>query len=569
MYRTDSTFQALVRLAACAAGLLVVLAVALPSSAQTSEATPEQLIEALRAARVERDALATKRDGETGERRDLSDEQLWQQRLAGEKLLDELANQLEKRIAAGEDVSAIQNQVARAVREAWPAARQELLDLEEQSESLRAKRDSASPEEAAALTKRVRLVEQRLEESYHLLADSLTMLASTGVDLTDERTFTTEKLIEWAELLSARLRVLVRERDELAQRLAADPESADLKAEQRSLKEQLDQTIATLQSATNLMGTLEIPTTPYRQALIAATGQITSDILDREIALGLLRKMRDQIIDTVASGAPSWLFKALFFGLILLGFRTASRLARRIVTQSIRASKVNLSQLLQETLIAWSARAVMLLGVLVAASQLGIEIGALLAGLGIAGFVLGFALQDSLSNFAAGAMILVYRPFDVGDVVEAAGVSGSVSRMTLVSTTILTFDNQTLIVPNSKIWGDVIRNVTAQSIRRVDLVFGISYGDNIDHADRVLRELLRDHGMVLDQPQPIVEVYELGDSSVNFIVRPWVKTENYWPVYWSLTRQVKQRFDAEGISIPFPQRDVHHHFDGAGSPPQP
>jgi small conductance mechanosensitive channel len=184
-----------------------------------------------------------------------------------------------------------------------------------------------------------------------------------------------------------------------------------------------------------------------------------------------------------------------------------------------------------------------------------------LAGLGVAGFIVGFALQDSLGNFAAGAMILIYRPFDIDDFVEVTGASGLVKKMNLVSTTIATFDNQTLVVPNSKIWGDVIKNVTAQTERRVDLEFGIGYDDDIEHAERVLIETVTAHEKVLDEPEPMIKLHTLGDSSVNFIVRPWTKTEDYWDVYWDLMREVKLRFDREGISIPYPQTDVHFYTD--------
>jgi small conductance mechanosensitive channel len=129
--------------------------------------------------------------------------------------------------------------------------------------------------------------------------------------------------------------------------------------------------------------------------------------------------------------------------------------------------------------------------------------------------------------------------------------------MTLVSTTIATFDNQILVIPNSKIWGDVIRNVTAQRLRRVDLEFGIGYGDDIEHAERVLRDVVESHELVLRSPEVMIKLHKLGDSSVNFIVRPWVRTADYWSVYWDITREVKLRFDREGISIPFPQRDIH------------
>jgi small conductance mechanosensitive channel len=208
---------------------------------------------------------------------------------------------------------------------------------------------------------------------------------------------------------------------------------------------------------------------------------------------------------------------------------------------------------------------VLIIGVLIGLSQIGFSLGPLLAGMGVVGFVVGFALQDTLSNFAAGMLILIYRPFDVDDVIEAGGVSGLVSEMSLVNTTFLTFDNQTIIVPNSKIWGDVIKNVTAQTVRRIDLIFGIAYSDDIEKAEKVMAEVVAAHPAVLDDPATMIRLHELGDSSVNFIVRPWVNKDDYWETFWDLNRAMKMRFDAEGISIPFPQRDVHLHKEEAGS----
>jgi small conductance mechanosensitive channel len=228
------------------------------------------------------------------------------------------------------------------------------------------------------------------------------------------------------------------------------------------------------------------------------------------------------------------------------------------VARAVEAPHLRFSQLLKRMIVSLTTSAIVLLGLLVALSQLGIEVAPMLAGLGIAGFVLGFALQDTLGNFAAGILILLYRPFDVGDMIDCAGgVFGRVNHMSLVSTTILTVDNKTLIVPNSKIWGDVITNVTAQSIRRVDLEFGIGYGDDIPKAEAVLESVLSDHPKVLADPEPVIRLHSLGDSSVNFIVRPWCARDDYWDVAWDVTREVKLRFDREGVSIPFPQRDVH------------
>jgi small conductance mechanosensitive channel len=199
----------------------------------------------------------------------------------------------------------------------------------------------------------------------------------------------------------------------------------------------------------------------------------------------------------------------------------------------------------------------MLVGVLLALSQVGFSLSHLLAGLGIAGLVVGFALQDILANFASGMMILFYRPYDVGDMLEVTGILGRVHRMNVVSTTVLTLDNQTLVIPNKKMWGEVITNVTAQGIRRIDLVFGISYSSDIPKAERVLGEILEQHEKVLKDPAAIVRVQTLGNSSVDFIARPWVHVDDYLETYWEVTRAVKMRFDEEGIRIPFPQRDVH------------
>ena len=154
-------------------------------------------------------------------------------------------------------------------------------------------------------------------------------------------------------------------------------------------------------------------------------------------------------------------------------------------------------------------------------------------------------------------MILLYRPYDVGDFVSVAGVTGTVKAMNIVSTTIKTPDNQVQMMPNGSIWGGTITNITGSSTRRVDMMFGIGYGDDIQKANTLLMGILEKHEKVLAQPEPVVKVHELADSSVNFVVRPWVETDDYWDVYWDITRQVKERFDAEGVSIPFPQRDLH------------
>ena len=181
----------------------------------------------------------------------------------------------------------------------------------------------------------------------------------------------------------------------------------------------------------------------------------------------------------------------------------------------------------------------------------------LVAVLGAAGFAVGFALQGSLSNFAAGVMLLVFRPFRIGDFVDAAGVSGVVRELRLFTTVLTTPDNIRVIVPNGKIFGDTIKNFTAEDLRRVDMVVGIGYGSPIDKAKRLMAELLAADPRVLKDPAPQIAVAELADSSVNLVVRPWCKKEDYWDLKFDFTHKVKESFDAQGIEIPFPQHVVH------------
>lgn len=192
-------------------------------------------------------------------------------------------------------------------------------------------------------------------------------------------------------------------------------------------------------------------------------------------------------------------------------------------------------------------------------SQLGVHTTSLIAVVGAAGLAVGLAMQNSLSNFAAGVMLIMFKPFKVGDYVEIAGTAGTVESVMIVSTRLKSPDNKRIYVPNGQIYSGNIINYSANDTRRVDLVFGCSYEDDLSRAKSVLQALLADDDRVLAEPAATVTVSALADSSVNFNVRPWVKTEDYWGLYWDLTEKVKLRFDEEGISIPYPQRDVHLH----------
>ncbi len=283
------------------------------------------------------------------------------------------------------------------------------------------------------------------------------------------------------------------------------------------------------------------PVTGWRAAWTTVLAWASSE----EGGMALLRDFGLAIAIVIAA----WLFANLL-----------GRTVRRLLGKTEKVS-----ELLRNFTVTAIRRTILFFGLLVALSQLGLNMGPMLAAIGALGLVVGLALQGTLSNFASGLLMMVYRPFDVGDVVNAAGTLGEVEGMTLVTTTIKTLDNQRLSIPNNMIWGDVIINVTAENTRRVDMVFGIGYGDDVRKAKEVLIDILRTHKSVLEDPEPNVQVSELADSSVNFVVRPWVRTEDYWDVFWDVTQAVKERFDAEGISIPFPQRDVHVYHQAAGA----
>lgn len=207
----------------------------------------------------------------------------------------------------------------------------------------------------------------------------------------------------------------------------------------------------------------------------------------------------------------------------------------------------------------------LVLVVISALGQLGIQTASLAAVIAAAGLAIGLAMQGSLSNFAAGFLLLVFRPFRIGDYVELAGTAGTVEKILIFTTELKSLDNKKVIIPNAAITAGTIVNYSANPTRRLDLVIGIGYDDDIDRARDAIRAVLDADDRVLADPAPFVAVSALGDSSVNFVVRPWARSEDYWALYCDLTENIKKRFDAEGITIPYPQRDVHLHQAGTAA----
>ncbi|MBU1341714.1 MAG: mechanosensitive ion channel [Proteobacteria bacterium] len=269
----------------------------------------------------------------------------------------------------------------------------------------------------------------------------------------------------------------------------------------------------------------------------------------------------EKLIEMITYWVTTYSVKLIVAILIFLIGKWLAGKISKILTHVLEKSKVDITLIkFLENIIYYT---LMIVIVIAAAGQMGINTTSFLTIVGAAGLAIGLALKDSLSNFASGVMLIMFRPYRVGDVVNAGGVSGKVVSISLFNTILNTPDNQKLIVPNSSITSNVITNVTANDTRRVDLVIGIGYDDDIKKTKDTLNRIVREDSRILDDPKPTIAVSALADSSVNFVVRPWVKTSDYWDVYFDLTEKIKITFDKEGISIPYPQQDVHLYKESA------
>ena len=263
------------------------------------------------------------------------------------------------------------------------------------------------------------------------------------------------------------------------------------------------------------------------------------------------------IWETLTAGGALYGTKVIGAVAILLIGRIVVGILTKVITRLME--KNHADETLTRFVVSLARIALMIFVVLAALNTLGVETTSFIAIIGAAGLAIGFALQGSLANFASGVMLIIFRPFKVGDYVEAGGTSGSVEAINIFNTILKTPDNKMVIIPNSNITGGNITNNSAKEQRRIDMVFGIGYDDDLKKARHILERLIDEDSRILKDPAPLVAVSELAESSVNFVVRPWVNTGDYWVVYWEFTEKVKLTFDAEGISIPYPQQDVHMH----------
>jgi small conductance mechanosensitive channel len=240
---------------------------------------------------------------------------------------------------------------------------------------------------------------------------------------------------------------------------------------------------------------------------------------------------------------------------ILVGGRALVGLGSNLIERAMMRAKVDPT--LTTFAVRLSSMFMMAVVVIAALSQLGIETTSLVAVIGAAGLAIALSLQGALSNFASGVILIAFRPFNTGDFVETGGVKGRVKAIHIINTQLITPDNRHVVIPNSQVLGGSITNYNKYGTRRIDLVIGVGYSDDLRKAREVLERVVSAQKGILDSPEPVIAVSELADSSVNFVVRPWCNTSDYWKVRWALTEAIKLGLDDAGISIPFPQRDLH------------
>lgn len=296
----------------------------------------------------------------------------------------------------------------------------------------------------------------------------------------------------------------------------------------------------------SVMGLLGLHSLQLAAAAAASTAPAAANGGDTSMS-GIV----DQVGGLLVAYAPNVIGAILIF---VVG-RWAAKFLKGVVRRLMERAKADPALVaFVENLTYMALMAFIVIAVL---GKIGVQTGSLIAVIGAAGLAVGLALQGSLANFAAGVLLLIFRPFKTDDLIEAAGVLGVVEEIGIFTTHLTTPDNKSIVIPNAKLTGDNIINYDAKPIRRVDLVIGVSYDADLKKTKEVLLDVLLADERVLKDPAPTVAVTELGDSSVNLIVRPWTATANYWDVYRDMTQAVKERLDAEGIVIPFPQRDVH------------
>lgn len=394
------------------------------------------------------------------------------------------------------------------------------------------------------------------KEYFELIADQLEIRTSVGMETHPYLDFMRERIFIVLEFLAGQVTLDAISLHELRAQLTDEPLDEDLlgafgmvQAKQRRNLKQLGRII-------DLAERVDLKVAEHRSLLLRERGAVGVELLQSDVFQEIWADQFGEFEQAFYREGPNLLFRASLFLIIMVTAWLLSRLVRALVGSVLKWAHFDQSVLIRDSLTLLSSILVIAAGLVIALATVGVSLGPIFAGIGVMGIILGLAVQDSLGNLAAGVMILITRPFDVNDHIKVAGADGLVKRMNWLATTIHTFDNQTLVVPNSRIWGDTIVNYTANRVRRVDIKITYAYSEDPDRVHAVLLDILQQHDMVLDKPEPVAHMVGMEDSALASVIKPWVKTENYWAVLWDLNRLVKKCFDAEGIEIPFPQRVV-------------
>ncbi|MCP3979245.1 MAG: mechanosensitive ion channel [bacterium] len=501
--------------------------------------------------------LATRTRATSGDERELA-------RIEGLELLDDLRDltgELLKAIPSLDDspeaVESLRGEVAECLRYQGQLVLSHRQHRSRELADLRRKRAKVAVEDSAELEDGINTARETLDLGQKVGLEVVQRLETLGRPDDELHAELRELFEERADSLTMRLQLATASRDRLqqqfdsAKKAGASAEQLELRTRVRAVSLRADGIVKSLQKTADLLQKWDVDTSEYRQALILATGEITEDVLDTEVLVGLfgegLRKLYEWILDR----GPTLIFQLVVVVLFVVLFRWAGLLLWVGVRMILRPTKL-LAGMVGRMIRPLAT----LIGLISGLWFLGANPAALLTGVGVAGVIVGFALQESLGSLAAGVFILVYRPYDEGDTVNVGGIVGTVKEMGLANTTIITFDNRRVFVPNRKVWGEVIENRSAEPTRRVEATVRIAYHEEVERAMTVIRELLGRHELVLEDPEPVVFVSKLDESHVELAVRPWTRVENWWPLMMDLQRVLTIGLREAGFEVPYPRRRI-------------
>ena len=394
---------------------------------------------------------------------------------------------------------------------------------------------------------------KELDTLYSDLVKNAQKINQTGGDASQDLNLATTLVSRQADMLSGfigvnkdevlrlekKLRV-VRNESESGRKLLADIGSKNLRIQDDAKR---------LKAMAELLASMEVDASYYEKTVVQSIGSISTDVFDKKVAAQLFTEWWLKTKKWFTKEAPAIIGKTITFLSIMLLAYIIAFLVKKMLHRVFKQTRPDMSELAQKFIVSMSAKIIIIIGFLLALSNLGIQIGPLLAGLGIMGFIIGFALQDTLSNFASGLMILIYRPYDVGDKIRVAGIEGKVSKMNLVNSTIYTSENHELTIPNNKIWEDIIHNITSVALHRLDLYFEAPFTADSETVLAAISKAIDESPLVIDDKDKEVRIYQLGKREVKYLARFWISTEDIDEAKWAIPEGVKKRFDEDGISL--------------------